>query len=98
MKSPNETLKIYFGLSQNNGICPVVFCKHSIHLLVNTSWGNCLCLLGGGSGDTNLIIHLSPIPGGGDDSAQEKGGSEAGPAVLWPEVVKSVPQFTAGMM
>ena len=36
LKSPNETLN-YFGLSQNDGIRPVVFCKHII--LLAEGWG-----------------------------------------------------------
>lgn len=37
-------MKLNFGLSQNDGKHPVVFCKHITHLSVNTSWGNCSLL------------------------------------------------------
>lgn len=54
-------MKPYFGLSQNDGKCPIVFCKHIIHFL-----GNCSLLFAGREGETNLLIHFPPVPGGSE--------------------------------
>lgn len=74
LKSPNETLKTYFGLSQNDGKCPVVFCKH-IHLWVSFIFLKFVfAFWGEGVGDIPLIIiHLAPILGGGELAARERG-------------------------